>query len=332
MRAREGALPDISILIVSFNTCSILRDCLKSIPRPSGDITLEVVVIDNGSRDDSLAMVRSEFPWVKTIQSEINLGFGGANNRAYHEATGHYIVLLNSDAFLEPDSLLISFQKMEANPTVGLAGAQLVGRDGTLQPSARMFPTLLREFLTMSGLAHRFAHSKFFGQNDRTWAGPDTEAEVDWVPGAYSIIRRDVLEKVGFFDPAFFLYCEEVDLCLRIQKAGYKIMYWPSIKVVHIGGESSRQVKTLEVSRSGSQLILWRMRSTLLFFRKHKGYSTAAICLLEIVWYRLRAIRKILKGTPAGQVEAVTFRKCAQLMEQAWRETNGGRVSPPQPW
>ena len=332
MPVREGALPDISILIVSFNTCSILRDCLKSIPQLSGDITLEVVVIDNASQDDSLAMVRSEFPWVKTIQSEANLGFGGANNRAYQEAAGRYIVLLNSDAFLASDSLLISFQKMEADPTVGLAGGQLLGRNGTLQPSARMFPTLLREFLTMSGLAHRFADSKFFGQNDRAWADPQMDAEVDWVPGAYSIIRRDVLEKVGFFDPAFFLYYEEVDLCLRIQKLGYKIMYWPSIKVVHIGGESSRQVKTLEVSRSGTQLILWRMRSTLLFFRKHKSYSTAAICLLEIAWYRLRAIRKSLKRTPDNQMEAASLRKRAQLMEQAWRETDGGRVSPPQPW
>jgi hypothetical protein len=184
----------------------------------------------------------------------------------------------------------------------------------------------------MSSLAHRFADSKFFGQNDRTWADPQMDAEVDWVPGAYSIIRRDVLEKVGFFDPAFFLYYEEVDLCLRIQKAGSKIMYWPSIKVVHIGGESSRQVKTLEVSLSGAQLILWRMRSTLLFFRKHKSYSTAAICLLEIVWYRLRAVRKSLKRIPDNQMEAASLRKCAQLMEQAWRETDGGRVSPPQPW
>ena len=155
-------------------------------------------------------------------------------------------------------------------------------------------------------MAHRFAHSKFFGQGDRTWSDPETEAEVDWVPGAYSIIRRNVLEKIGFFDSAFFLYYEEVDLCLRIQKGGHKIMYWPSIKVVHVGGESSRQVKTLEVSRSGAQLILWRMRSALLFFRKHKSYSTSAVCLLEIIWYRLRAIRKNLKGTPDSQVEAAS--------------------------
>jgi hypothetical protein len=107
---------------------------------------------------------------------------------------------------------------MDADPTVGLAGGQLVGRDRTLHPSARMFPTLLREFLTMSGLTHQFAHSKFFGQGDRTWADPDMEAEVDCVPGAYSIIRRDVLEKIGFFDPAFFLYYKGVDLCRRIQK------------------------------------------------------------------------------------------------------------------
>jgi GT2 family glycosyltransferase len=325
-------LPDISILIVSFNTRSILRECIAAIPRSSDGPSLEVIVVDNGSRDGSLEMVRTDFPWVKTIQSEVNLGFGGANNRAYQEATGDYIVLLNSDAFLAPDSLRISLQKMKDDPTVGLAGGRLVGRSGELQPSARLFPNLTRQFLMMSGLADRFPRSKFFGQADRTWADPMQAAEVDWVPGAYSIISSKALEKIGFFDPAFFLYFEEVDLCLRIKKAGYKIMYWPAIEVVHIGGESSRQVNTLEMSQSGAQLVLWRMRSTLLFFRKHSGIAAFGICWLEIIWCRLRVFRNRMRGTSQAQVEARTQAGLANMMKRAWRETSGGRISPPQPW
>ena len=325
-------MPDISILIVSFNTRAILRECIAAIPRSSDGPSLEVIVVDNGSRDGSLEMVQTDFPWVKTIQSEVNLGFGGANNRAYQEATGEYIVLLNSDAFLAPDTLQISLQKMEEDPTVGLAGGRLVGRTGELQPSARLFPNLTRQFLMMSGLADRFPQSKFFGQADRTWADPMQAAEVDWVPGAYSIIRREAVNKTGLFDPAFFLYYEEVDLCLRIQNAGFKIMYWPAIEVVHIGGESSRQVNTLEMSQSGAQLVLWRMRSTLLFFRKHGGVAAFGICWLEILWSRLRALRNRLRGTSRARLEAQTQVGLAKLMKQAWNETRGGRVSPPQPW
>ena len=323
---------DVSILIVSFNTCAILRECLHSIPASTPGLGVEIIVVDNASFDGSLDMVRAEFPAVKTLSSKENLGFGRANNLGLPEAAGRYVVMLNSDAFLAQDCLRASVRKMDANARVGLAGGQLFGRDGTMQPSSRMFPNVLRDFLTMSGLAHRFARSRFFGQGDRTWADLDQEAEVDWVPGAYSIIRRSVLEEVGFFDPDFFLYYEEVDLCRRIKQAGYKVMYWPELKIVHIGGESARQVKTLELSKSGAQLILWRMRSTLLFYRKHYGLSAAAIRWLEVGWYQMRALRNAMRSTPQAKMNSANHRQQARLMNQAWSETRGGRVSPPQPW
>jgi GT2 family glycosyltransferase len=325
-------LPDISILIVSFNTRDILRECLQSIPPSRPGLEIEIIVIDNCSRDGSLDMVASEFPSVKRIASETNLGFGNANNRAFTEAQGRYIVLLNSDAFLRPDTLEVSLRGMEADSTVGLAGGRLVGRDGKLQPSARMFPNLTRQVLVMLGWADKYPRSKFFGQADRTWADPMQPAEVDWVPGAYSIIRTDLIRKIGFFDPAFFLYYEEVDLCRRIKDAGYKVMFWPEIEVVHIGGESSRQVKTLEMSKSGAQLVLWEMRSTFLFYRKHMPMRTAAVRWLKAVFHRLRVLSNRRKtGTEARMLENEQ-RHVVQLIDQAWRETDGGRKSPPQPW
>ena len=247
----------------------------------SASIAVETIVVDNHSRDESVRMVREEFPWVHVIESKENLGFGRANNLAFEAAKGRYIVLLNSDAFLQKNTLSLSLEKMQADPSVGLAGGRLIGRDGELQPSARMFPSPMRQLLVISGLADKYPQSRFFGQADRTWADPMQAAEVDWVPGAYSIIPSSILHQHGFFDPRFFLYYEEVDLCLRIQNAGFKIMYWPEICVVHVGGESSRQVKTVEMSQTGAQLVLWRMRSTLLYYRKHKGSMAASVRWLE---------------------------------------------------
>jgi hypothetical protein len=157
-------------------------------------------------------------------------------------------------------------------------------------------------------------------------------AEVDWVPGAFSIIRADALAKVGFFDPDFFLYSEEVDLCRRIKAAGYKILYWPDIVVIHIGGESSRQIKTLEMSSAGAQLIRWRMRSTLLYYRKHHGAGAWQAKMLELSLYRLIVLRNSLSNDPKRQERAARSRNLARLMHQAWADTNDGRVSPPRPW
>jgi len=328
----ESVSPAISILIVSFNTKAVLRECLESVKLSSRDLAVETIVVDNCSRDGSAAMVREEFPWVNVIESPENLGFGRANNLAFEAARGRYIVLLNSDAFLQANTLCLSLEKMEADPSVGLASGRLVGRDGELQPSARMFPSPVRQLLVISGLADKYPKSRFFGQADRTWADPMQAAEVDWVPGAYSIIPARVLREHGFFDPRFFLYYEEVDLCLRIQNAGFKIMYWPEICIVHVGGESSRQVKTLEMSQTGAQLVLWRMRSTLLYYRKHKGSMAAVACWLEEIWYMLRGWRNRLRGSEEAKVEVRNQERLASLMARAWKETSGGRVSPPQPW
>ena len=323
---------DISLILVSFNTRDVLRESLQSVAREQGSFRLEIFVVDNNSRDGSVEMVEAEFPHVRVIRSEVNLGFGAANNVALEQARGRYIVLLNSDAFLTPDSLRLSVENMDADPSVGLAGGRLVGRDYSWQPSARMFPSIVSDFKVMTGLAAKFPKSRFFGSFDRTWADPMEQAEVDWVPGAYSIIRSEALARVGFFDPEFFLYSEEVDLCRRIQEAGYKIMYWPEIVVIHIGGESSRQIKTLEMSSAGAQLIRWRMRSTLLYYRKHHGFHAWLAKMLELTLYHVTALRNSLSGEPRRKERAQRNRNLARLMHQAWADTQGGRVSPSRPW
>ncbi len=318
--------PDVSVVIVSFNTRDLLRECLHALAREAGGVTYETLVVDSASRDGSAEMIECEFPDVRLFRSTVNLGFAGGNNVAFPKCRGRYVVLLNSDAFLTPGALERSVRHMDANPRVGLGGARLVGRDGSWQPSARMFPSLLNDFLILSGLSGRFPKSRFFGRADRTWASPMDESEVDWVPGAFSIIRRSALERVGYFDGRFFLYYEEVDLCRRFKNRQYQVHYWPDVVVIHLGGESSKTLQNLTMSSAGAQLTLWRMRSALLYYRKHHGWQAWLTKQGESVWHALRARKNSGSSKAEESVETV------RLMDRAWKDTRGGYVSPSQPW
>jgi len=345
----------VSIIVVSFNTRELLRHCLQSVlaecARLPAASSAEILVVDNASSDGSPEMVEREmmdreFPAaaspdrsapgsrvpVRLIRSAVNLGFAGANNLAMSQARGRYLVLLNSDALFHTGALRLAIQHMDQNTQAGVGGARLVGPQGEWQPSARSFPTLWHVFVVFSGLATRFPKSRLFGAFDRTWASANLAAEVDWVPGAFSIMRREALARTGLFDPRFFLYCEEVDLCRRMKAQGFKVLYWPDVVVTHIGGESSRQLSTLEFSDSDSQVILWRMRATLLYFRKHQGIRVWGIRLLEDGMQCMRWLRNRWSRNPGRRVRAEEARICLALMHQAWRDTSGGRVSPPQPW
>lgn len=325
--------PDISIVIVSFNTKELLRQCLETTMQESQGLNYEIIVIDNASKDCSAELVAIQFPQINLIKSKVNLGFAAANNIGFKNAKGRYIVLLNTDAFLHPGTLRKAVIKMDKDPDVGMAGAKLVSTDGSWQPSARMFPSLLNDFLLLSGLADKYPDSKFYGRADRTWASPEVPAEIDWVPGAFSIIRKSVLEKVGNFDERFFLYYEEVDLCRRIKSAGYSIWYWPDLVVTHIGGESSKTIKSQQITAGGSQLALWRMRSAYLYYRKHHGFLyTCATILMELWWHQLRYLKNLSAKKADSQFKMLESQNYIKLLKQAWKETKGGKLCPPKPW
>lgn len=285
----QSELYNLSVIVVSYNTRDVLRRCLQHLRQCAAGLSLEILVVDNGSRDGSVEMLEGEHPEARVIRSEVNLGFGAANNRAMRLARGRYIVLLNSDAFLRPGALRGAIEHMDREPEVGLGGGRLIGDEDSWQPSARAFPSLLNDFLILSGLASRFPHSRFFGRPDRTWADPMEATEVDWVPGAFSIIRTEVLAQTGFFDEAFFLYYEEVDLCRRIKALGYKVRYWPDVVIVHLGGESSKTVRHALRSSFGSQVMLWNLRSKFLYYRKHHGAGAQLVRIVDLCWHELRA-------------------------------------------
>lgn len=325
--------PSLSIILVSYNTASVLRECLTALFAHSKNLTCEVLIIDNDSKDGSQDVVKNEFPDVWLIESKINLGFAAASNLGFKLARGRYIVMLNSDAILHPDSLKKAFKYMEDNPLIGLGGGRLVGKDGSWQPSARKFPSLLNDFLHLSGLAARFPASRFFGRADATWKDPLASYPCDWIPGAFVIARKEVLDKVNYFDERFFLYFEEVDLCKRIKKQHYAIEYWGDITVTHYGGESSKTQTQLALNPAGSQLTLWRMRSQLLYYRKHGGRLTVWLSAqMEIGWHRLRAWKNRKKTDPQAAEKVKNAEQAIRLMQQAWNDTKGGTTSPPTPW
>ncbi len=320
---------DLSVFIVTYNSSSLLRTCLDSLRAQTLSGQFEVIVVDNASRDDTVAIIRAEYPEVRLIISETNLGFGNANNKALTLAKGSYIVLLNPDAQLLPDTLSRALEHMEANVDAGMGGGLLQDPEGGWQPSARLFPSLLNDILTLSGLAYRYPASRFFGRFDRTWADSLKATPVDWVPGAFAILRRSLVDEISLFDPRFFLYYEEVDLCRRIYHAGFKVYYWPDIVITHVGGASSETVDQLTFSSSGKQLTLWRMQSQLLYYRKWHGLTyTYLVKLIEQAWHGLRAWRNKARNLE----KAAESKRIINLWRQAWEATQGGLHSPKQPW
>lgn len=333
---------DVALIIISFNTRDMLRDCLATVlaeAEPLQSATgraLQVHVVDNASRDGSAEMVAAEFSSVRLTRSSVNLGFGPANNRALQtilaEGSAEYIVLLNSDAFLHPGALTAAVEHMDAAPRAAAGGARLVYGDGRWQASARRFHSLLDDAIVATGLAAKFPLSRFFGRFDRTWADQAEAAQTDWVPGAFMMLRAEALRAVGLFDERFFLYYEEVDLCRRLHAAGWQVWYWPLIGVTHLCGESSRTLSELDYASKEAQVVKWRMRSMMLYYRKHHGAQAWLSMRMELTHMHIIFLRNRWSRLPERRMRAQRQTSLLALLRDAWRETHGGRLSPPQPW
>jgi GT2 family glycosyltransferase len=325
---------DLSILIVTYNSAPLMDALLSQLHAEIHSETFgwnaEVVLVDNGSQDGTAELVGTLHPWVKLVPNRVNLGFAAGNNLAALSASGRYLLLLNPDAVPAPGALAQGIALMDAHPNAGMAGGELRNTRGEREPSARMFPTLRDEIFTMSGLAARYPQSRTFARLDRRWADPEQDAAVDWIPGAFVFLPRSVFLKLDGFDERFFMYYEEVDLCRRLQQAGYEVLYWPRLKAVHIGGASAKTVKSARVSRAGSQLESWRMRSAMLYYRKHHGLAGAlGLMAIEWGWHRLRGLRAALHSQTDKASDMTAH--CKQLTE-AWTDTRSGSTSPVKPW
>jgi hypothetical protein len=231
---------------------------------------MEVFVVDNDSKDLSASILRHEYPNITVIENRTNVGFGRANNEALPYINSRYVLLLNTDAFVEPDTIAKTIHYMDANPDCGILGVKLIGRDGVLQPSCRYFPTPWNIFLSRTGLSRYFKHAKMV--DDMSWDHGSIR-DCDWVPGCYYLVRKEVIDKIGLFDPRYFLYYEEVDHCFAAKKAGWRVTFFPFSTVVHIGGESAKSES--ELTSSGRQIESLQLESELIYFRKNHGLFAA---------------------------------------------------------
>ncbi len=261
---------DLSIVIVNYNTCDLLRDCLRSIYDSHGNLQYEVIVVDNASTDGSAAMVTAEFPQAELIVSHTNGGFAYANNLGLRQAgfgakgatsrqAARYALLLNPDTLLPPSALADMIAFMEARPQVGAAGPKLVKLDGSLDLACRRsFPTPEISFYRMVGLSKLFPHSRRFGRYNMTFADPDSLLEVDSVVGAFMLVRREAIDQVGLLDEAYFMYGEDLDWAYQIKANGWKIYYNPAVTVTHVKRAASRHSSKAKVEFYRAMDIFYR--------------------------------------------------------------------------
>jgi hypothetical protein len=272
---------DLSICIVNWNVKELLKACLQSIFKNTKDISFEVIVVDNNSSDNSVQMIKESFPQVKLIESKTNAGFTMANNQAIKIAQGRYIMLLNPDTEVIDNALNKMVRFMESRRDCGALGCKLLNTDGSLQRSCRTFPSLEVMFYSAFFLDSLFPKSRIFGKYFMTWWDFSDIREVDQPMGSALMIKKEALDKVGLFDENIFIWFDEVDLCYRIKKSGWKIYFTPDVQIKHHLSQSFKQWKSLPQIIKGA--ITWR-KSRNYFFKKHKGtFSVLILWLLDVL-------------------------------------------------
>jgi GT2 family glycosyltransferase len=244
MPANTASEIDISIIVVNYNVKERVETLLHSVKESAdyGRLTVETFVVDNHSSDGSVEYLMPLFPEVHFIANTENYGFGKANNQAIKRAKGRYCLLVNPDAVLEPDTLLVMYRFMQQHPDTGAAGCKLLNPDGSFAPeSRRSVPTPATAFWKMTGLSTLFPRSRFFGSYHMGWLPENEAAEVPVLSGSFMFYRREVLQEIGGFDERFFMYGEDIDICYRTTKAGYEIRYTPATSVTHHKGASTKK-------------------------------------------------------------------------------------------
>jgi N-acetylglucosaminyl-diphospho-decaprenol L-rhamnosyltransferase len=314
---------DLAIVIVNWNVRDLLRACLTSVYESlkGSNLAGEVWVVDNASTDGSVEMVRERFPRARLMANQTNVGFAAANNQALR-AMGfaseecnelpRYVLLLNPDTEVRGDALATMVRFLDENPQAGVAGAKLLYPDGQLQHSAFAFPTLAQVFLDFFPLHHRLLNSRLNGRYPRQLYERGEPFPIDHPLGAALMARREAIQEVGLLDERFFIYCEEVDWCMRMKKAGWGIYCVPRAEVVHHEARSTRQV------RGEMFVALWKSRY--LLFEKHYSrfyqWAMHRIVRLGLRAEKRRALAAHERGDiNEGELESrlVAYRKVTEM-------------------
>jgi GT2 family glycosyltransferase len=292
----------LSVVVVAYKSRDEIAQCLGSMPRTLGGLPVEIVVIDNFSHDGTRVAVRQDFPWVLYVDPHINLGFGRANNLGYARISGEYVLFLNPDTVVNENALLHCVQRLDADAAIGLISPRLVQADGKMdQACRRSIPTLWDGFCRASGLASAFSKRAFFSGYNLTHLPADGTYEVGAINGAFMLAPRRMLAEVApdgkVFDEAFFMYGDDLDLCIRVARAGWKIVYDGSVSIVHLKGlsvardfdrmsraifDANRDVYLKHFNPRNSRLIRWKY-----------GLAFGAWKRISLMRARLRGHRRV---------------------------------------
>ena len=268
---RQGEGFSLSVIIVNYNVKFYLEQCLESVRRASQGLQVEVFVVDNLSTDGSMEYLRERFPEVVFIENRENVGFARANNQAIRQSRGKYVLLLNPDTIVGEGTLVQCVEFMDAHSEAGGVGAYMLHVDGTFAPESRRgLPTPFVAFCKMTGLTKLFPKSHLFGRYYMRYLDENEVNEIEIISGAYMMLRREALDKVGLLDEDFFMYGEDIDLSYRVLKGGYKNYYLP-VRMLHYKGEST--------VKNSYRYVYTFYQAMRLFFRKHYSHYSWAISL-----------------------------------------------------
>lgn len=306
---------DLSIVIVSWNVAGLLTACLDSLYAGLGSLSAEVIVVDSGSSDATVALVRKRYPRVTLLAQPDNVGYTRANNLGLAQAAGRYLLLLNPDTEVDAGALANIVAYLDAHPDVGIVGPYTRNSDGSYQSTRRRFPTLATAFFESTWL-QPFAPPALLDRFYVNDAPPEQTLDVDWVQGSALLARRAVYTQIGGLDEGYVMYSEELDWCRRAKDAGWRVVYLADARITHHGGKSSEQV----VAR---RHILFQT-SKLRYFRKYHGRAAAqtlrAFLLLN---YGVQLSIEAAKGL-IGHKRALR----AERVQQYWQVLRSGlRVS-----
>lgn len=272
---------DLSIIIVNYNVKEFLQNLLHSLHKAISNLSYEIIVVDNASDDGSVEFIREKFPQIKLITNQTNFGFSKANNIALEVSSGKFILLINPDTLVREDTITKMIEFLTNHPDAGLVGCKILNPDGSLQLACRRsFPGPWTSFCKVAGLSTLFPQSKLFAKYNLTYLDENSTHEVDAISGSFMMMKREVYERVGGFDEQFFMYGEDLDLCYRIQKNGYKVYYYPGTQIIHYKGESTK--------RSSLDETKYFYNAMHLFVKKH--FST--FYLVEIILQSAIGFRK----------------------------------------
>jgi GT2 family glycosyltransferase len=297
-------MTNLSIIIVSWNTQDLLNACLASIFQFQPAFPLQVIVVDNDSGDGSPEMVQRHFPAVCLLKNTVNLGFAAANNQGARAAAGRFLLFMNPDTQVHPGTLAGAVAFMEQHSEAGVMGCRTVNPNGSLQATAFDFPDKLRIFAYVAGLNRFFKISRFTDHSDLR--------NPDYVQGSFLIIKKELYDACGGFDERFFLYAEEVDLCMRVRAEGFKVYYYPDISITHYGGGSGRNSLVGLGHFIKSHIGLYQKYRPLREEQKLRRVLRSALRLryfLELVVSPLhfrkrnRSIKKLLRDLPVTAAE-----------------------------